>query len=294
MMFALLLLAQTASLGANNEGHDGPMAAPAVAPTFADEFDGRAVDRAKWRYDTERNAVGWHNNERQYYSRARPKNARIEAGALVIQAHRETLSRERHSDWGGQAYTSARLVSRQALGYGFYEIRAKLPCGLGIWPAIWMLPSSGKWPDAGEIDIMEMVGWDANVIHGTVHSGAYNHRLGTQRGARRTVPTSCTAFPRYQLDWRADAITIGIDDRAHFRVAHDKPGGAAAWPFTRPYQLILNVAVGGDWGGQKGIDQNAFPQAMTVDYVRYWRHASAGTPPLLRGNDSSPHVASGP
>ena len=267
----LLLLAQTTSLSANNYGFDGPMAAPSSAPSFADEFAGKTVDRGKWRFDTSRNAEGWHNNERQYYSRARAKNARLENGALVVEAHRETLSRDRYPDWGKQSYTSARLVTQEALGYGFYEIRAKLPCGRGIWPAIWMLPSSGNWPDAGEIDIMEMVGWDANVIHATVHSGAYNHRLNTQRGARKTVPTSCTAFHRYQLHWRPDAIIIGIDDRAHFRVTNDKPGGAAAWPFTRPYELILNVAVGGDWGGQRGIDDAAFPQAMTVDYVRHWR-----------------------
>lgn len=268
-MILLLALAQATSLGANNYGHDAPMRAPAQPPSFADEFADKDVDRGKWRFDTERNAIGWHNNERQYYSRARPKNARIEAGTLVIEAHREALSRERHPDWGKQAYTSARLVSRKPYGYGFYEIRAKLPCGRGIWPAIWMLPATGKWPNAGEIDIMEMVGWDARVIHGTVHSGAYNHPKGTQRGARRTVPTSCTAFHRYQLDWRPEAITIGIDDRAHFHVANDGTG-APAWPFTRPYELILNVAVGGDWGGQKGIDDAAFPQAMTVDYVRHW------------------------
>ena len=132
-----------------------------------------------------------------------------------------------------------------------------------------MLPRSGRWPDNGEIDIMEMVGWNANVIHATLHTGAYNHAMSTQRGAQRRVPTSCAAFHRYQLSWTPEAITIGANDRAYMRVLNDKPG-APAWPFTRPYDLILNVAVGGDWGGQKGIDDAAFPQAMTVDYVRYW------------------------
>ena len=269
-MSLLLLLVQVAGLGADNYGHKAPMAPPRTAPSFADEFSGPRVDEGHWRFDTSRNAQGWHNNERQYYAAGRAKNSRIEDGALVIEAHRETLPKAAYADWGGQAYTSARLVTRQAYGYGFYEIRAKLPCGRGIWPAIWMLPSEGRWPDAGEIDIMEMVGWDPEVIHATVHSGAFNHRLGTQRGARRRVATSCTRFHRYQLDWRPESLTIGIDGRAHFRVADDQPGGAAAWPFTKPYQLILNVAVGGDWGGQKGIDDSRFPQAMTVDYVRYW------------------------
>jgi licheninase len=245
------------------------MIVPISAPAFTDEFNGAAVDQTKWRFDTARNRVGWHNNEKQYYADARLSNARVRNGALVIEARRQRLSRKLYSDWGGQAYTSARLVSRPALGFGFYEVRAKLPCGRGTWPAIWMLPPTGRWPDSGEIDIMEMVGWDPNLIHATLHSAAFNHAKGTQRGAHKRVPTSCTAFHRYQLDWRPDAITIGVDDRAYMRVVNDG-SGEAAWPFSRPYNLILNVAVGGDWGGQKGVDDTAFPQAMTVDYVRYW------------------------
>lgn len=269
-MSLLLLAAQAATLGATNYTVDAPIAAPATTPSFADEFDGKTIDRAKWRFDTSRNAQGWANHERQYYADNRPENVRIEHGALVIEARRETLPKARYRDWGGQAYTSAKLVTRKPLGYGFYEVRAQLPCGRGSWPAIWMLPSTGIWPDQGEIDIMEQVGWDPNVVHGTLHTAAFNHRKGTQRGAQKRVSTSCTAFHRYQLDWRPESMTIGIDGRAFMRVANDQPGGAAAWPFTRPYDLILNLAVGGDWGGQKGIDDNAFPQRMTVDYVRYW------------------------
>lgn len=268
--FLFLFLAQAAGLGATNYSFDAPMPAPAAPATFADEFGGPNIDGSRWRFDTSRNAAGWYNNERQYYSASRSRNARVAKGALIIEAHRERLSKARFRDWGGQSYSSARLVSRKAFGFGFYEVRAKLPCGRGIWPAIWLLPPDGKWPDAGEIDIMEMVGWDPNVIHATLHSGAFNHAKGTQRGAQRRVPTSCTAFHRYQLDWRPDAITIGIDGRAHMRVANNQPGGSAAWPFTRPYHLILNVAVGGDWGGQKGVDDAPFPQRMTIDYVRYW------------------------
>lgn len=264
-------IAPSAALGASNHGVDVQMTVPATAPTFSEEFAGSTIDRSTWQFDTSRNALGWYNNERQYYSAARPKNARIENGALVIEAHREKLSKARFADWGGQAYSSARIVTRRAYGYGFYEVRAKLPCGRGAWPAIWMLPSSGKWPDAGEIDIMEMVGWDPNVIHATLHSAAFNHGLGTQRGAERRVANSCTDYVRYQLEWKPDSITIGINDRGFMRVANDQPGGAAAWPFTRPYQLILNVAVGGDWGGQKGVDDKSFPQALRVDYVRYWQ-----------------------
>lgn len=269
-MITALIVAQAVTLGATNHRTDEPMAAPDRRPSFADEFDGPMIDVRKWRFDTSRNAQGWYNNERQYYSAARPENARIEKGALIIEARREVLPKSRFPDWGGQSYTSARLVTREPLGYGFYEVRAKLPCVRGIWPAIWMLAPDGEWPDNGEIDIMEMVGWDPHVIHATLHSGAFNHAKGTQRGAQRRVPTSCTAYHRYQLDWRPDAIVIGIDGRAHLRVPNDRPGDTAAWPFTRPYDLILNVAVGGDWGGRQGIDDAAFPQRMFVDHVRYW------------------------
>jgi beta-glucanase (GH16 family) len=263
--------AQTATLGATNYGVDAPMVAPATPPSFADEFDGKAVDRARWRFDTSRNAEGWYNNELQYYADERPENSRVENGALVIEARREAVPRKRFPDSGNQRYTSAKLIARRDMGYGFYQIRAKLPCGRGAWPAIWLLPTGGTWPEQGEIDIMEMVGWDANVIHATLHSGKFNHRLGTQRGAEKRVETACTAFHDYQLDWSPEAISIGVDGRAYMRVVNDRPGDAGAWPFTRPFQLILNLAVGGDWGGQKGVDDAAFPQAMIVDHVRYWQ-----------------------
>ncbi|MBP2512306.1 glycoside hydrolase family 16 protein [Sphingomonas sp. PvP018] len=272
-MILLLLAAQAATLGATNYGLDAPMPTPRTTPAFADEFNGRTIDRRKWRFDTSRNAEGWANHERQYYAKDRPRNARIEKGSLIIEARRETLSKARFPDWGGQSYSSAKLVSRVPRGYGFYEVRAMLPCGRGSWPAVWLLPSGGRWPDEGEIDIVELVGWDPNVVHATVHSGAFNHTKGTQRGAQKRVATACTRYHRYQLDWRADVITVGVDGRAVMRVANDQPGGKAAWPFTRPYDLILNLAVGGDWGGQKGIDDTAFPQRMAVDYVRYWRPA---------------------
>jgi beta-glucanase (GH16 family) len=270
-MSVAMLALQAVSLGAANYATEASMQAPATLPTFADEFAAGEIDTSTWRFDTHRNAAGWYNNERQYYADNRRENARVEDGALVIEARREQLSKAKFPDWGGQDYTSAKLVTREKLGYGFYEVRARLPCGRGMWPAIWMVADKGPWPDAGEIDIMEMVGWNPNVVHGTLHSGAFNHRLKTQRGGQVTIPTACTEYHRYQLDWTPDAITIGADDRAFMQVRNDQPGGKAAWPFTDPYPLILNLAVGGDWGGQKGIDDAALPQRMSVDYVRYWR-----------------------
>jgi beta-glucanase (GH16 family) len=264
----VLLVAQAVSLAATDYSVAAPMAPPAAAPTWADEFNAKTIDTGNWRFDTSRNKQGWFNNELQYYAAARPANARIEGGALVVEARRETLSTMR--DYGGQAYSSAKLVSREARGYGFYEVRAKLPCARGTWPAVWLLPSTGTWPDQGEIDLMEMVGWQPNVVHATLHTGLFNHRLGTQRGAEIAVASACTEFHSYQLDWRPDAILIGVDGRGYMRVANDRPGGKGAWPFVRPYNLILNLAIGGDWGGAKGVDDAALPQRMTIDYVRYW------------------------
>lgn len=269
-MIWTVLAVQAVSLGATNYAVNLPMAPPAAPPAFADEFDGSAIDKAKWRFDTTRNAAGWYNGELQYYAADRADNARVEDGALVIQARKGALSRDRFTDWGGQAYSSAKLVTRTTLGHGFYQIRAKLPCGRGMWPAIWLLPSSGQWPAAGEIDIMEMIGSEPNLIHATLHSAAYNHAKGTQRGAQAKVPTACTAFHDYQLDWQPNTITIGVDGRAFMRVTKAAGDGAPEWPFTRPYQLILNLAVGGNWAGKDGIDDAALPQTITVDHVRHW------------------------
>ena len=259
------------SLGATNYRIDEALARPADARlVWSDEFT--RIDPRKWRFDTERNKQGWANNEKQYYIAGRPGNARIENGRLVIEARAEALRDA--ADWGGQGYSSAKLTTEGHAGwtYGFFEIRAKIPCGRGTWPAIWMMPDEkARWPEAGEIDIMEHVGFDPHQVHATLHSALYVHTKGTQRGSQITVPSACDAFHRYQMDWRPGSITIGVDDRAYMRVRDDQPGGRGAWPFDRRFHLIMNVAMGGDWGGQKGIDDAALPQRMEVDYVRVWQ-----------------------
>lgn len=242
---------------------------------WSDEFDTPGLpDPAKWKYDTSRNQDGWFNNEKQYYAADRAKNARVENGRLVIEAHSEDLSTAGLADWGKQKYTSARLIT-QGLGdwtYGFFEIRAKLPCGRGTWPAIWMLPSdaSVKWPAGGEIDIMEHVGFDPGVIHHSIHTSAFNFSRGTQKTSSHTVPDACDAMHKYQLLWTADFMVFGVDDQPKllFRKESDKQ---ARWPFDQPQHLLLNIAVGGNWGGQKGVDDAAFPAQMEVDYVRIYQ-----------------------
>lgn len=239
---------------------------------WADEFEADGPpDPARWTFDTHANRTGWYNNEAQYYSDARPENARVEDGRLILEARRERLDPAAFPDHGGQDYTSARMVSRgEGWTYGLFEVRAKIPCGRGTWPAIWMLPVDLKdWPQDGEIDIMEHVGHRPGVVHGTVHTGAYNHVAKTQRGAEISVPDACDAFHRYQVRWTPEAVVFALDDVDYHRFDNERTG-KPAWPFDQPFQLILNIAVGGDWGGQEGIDETAFPQAMEVDWVRVW------------------------
>jgi beta-glucanase (GH16 family) len=272
MMTLFLIAAALSAFTVTNAVYKGPLKRPANARmVWHDEFNGTSLDRRKWKYDTARNKQGWHNGELQYYSAGR--NTRVANGLLTIEARHEKLDPKRFPDWGGQEYTSARLLSKgRGWTYGFYEVRAKLPCARGTWPAIWMLPVDMKaWPDDGEIDIMEQVGAEPNLIYASLHTKLYNHTINTQRSAQKLVSTSCTAFHVYQLDWRPNSITIGVDGRGILRVRNNVPGGKGAWPFFTPYQMILNLAIGGDWAAAKGIDNDAMPQRMLVDYVRVWQ-----------------------
>lgn len=234
---------------------------------WADEFDTAGLpDANKWVYDTERNAVGWHNHELQYYSGPRLANARITDGRLIIQAHKESLTTA--SDWGGQRYTSTRLITRGKAQwtYGFFEIRAKMPCGRGTWPAIWTLGSGGRWPDDGELDILEHLGQDPGRTTSAVHVAA-GHGGQAFSGAT-LVPDACQAFHRYQMHWTPDGVSFGVDGHAHMRYPKTDMG-RRAWPFDAPQYMILNLAIGGDLGGP--VDDRIFPVAMEVDYVRVYQ-----------------------
>src|SRR6266480_2759035 len=163
---------------------------------WGDEFNYTGLpDSSKWNYDV--GGHGWGNNELQFYTSKRLENARVENGNLVIEARKE--------NWHTNHYTSARLVTKGKgdWKYGRMEARAKIPSGLGTWPAIWMLASTTplKWPDDGEIDIMEHVGFDQGRIHGSIHCKKYNHVIGTQKTATILVPDCSTAFHVYGLEW---------------------------------------------------------------------------------------------
>lgn len=235
---------------------------------WSDEFNKSGLpDSAKWGYDVGGN--GWGNNELQYYTARRPENVRIENGTLFIEARKE--------DYQGQAYTSARLVTRNKATwtYGRIEVMAKLPKGVGTWPAIWMLGeniSTVKWPRSGEIDIMEHVGYDEGIIHGTVHTEAYNHAKKTEKGKAVSIKDVTGSFHLYAIEWTAGQIDFFVDDQKYYTVQKSVLGDSEAqWPFDQPFSLILNVAVGGNWGGQKGVDETIWPQRMAIDYVRVYQ-----------------------
>ena len=248
---------------------------------WSDEFDGDALDPDKWSLRV------WPprkvNDEDQAYT-DRAKNVRLENGHLVVEAHRE--------DYEGARYTSGRVHS-QGKGdflYGRFEVRAKLPRGQGTWPALWMLPDdpfayattctddedwqgSGEcdaWPNSGEIDIMEHVGYQMNHVHGTVHTEAYFWVKWEQRKGRILLEDVDENFHVYAMEWSPERIDMFVDDSLYFTYVNENRGWRE-WPFDKPFFLIMNVAVGGAWGRAGGpIDDSVFPQRMLVDYVRVY------------------------
>ena len=237
---------------------------------WADEFDRDGLpDDTRWGYDV--GGHGWGNRELQYYTRGRRENARVEGGRLIIEARRE--------DWDGKRYTSARLATkgRGDWTYGRIEVRAKLARGRGSWPAIWTLGPAEpyRWPDAGELDIMEHVGFDPEVVHSAVHTLRFNHVARTHKTASTRVPGAMDAFHVYAVEWERERIRTFVDGREYFTFARE-PGGRDVWPFDAPQHLLLNVAVGGNWGGRLGVDEDALPYRFEVDYVRVSQRPAGG------------------
>lgn len=234
---------------------------------WSDEFNCTGLpDSTKWSFDTDGNSYGWGNNEKQFYTNADKRNAWVENGVLTITALKDSM--------GGKPYTSARLRTKGKGDwlYGRFEIRAKNPTGKGTWPAIWMLPTDwayGRWPASGEIDIMENVGFDPDTIVGSAHTKKYNHTIGTQKNARIYCPTNYTGFHVYALEWEPGEYRLYVDN-VHYFTFRNEGKGSEVWPFDKRFHLILNLAIGGNWGGMKGIDDSLFPQKFQIDYVRVY------------------------
>lgn len=231
---------------------------------WSDEFDYEGLpDPDKWAYD-----VGYiANNEKQYYTESRLENARVENGHLIIEARKES--------WEDFDYTSARLVTRdrETWAYGRFEVRAQVPAGRGTWPAIWMLGENIRevgWPACGEIDIMEYVGFDPNRFHGYVHTTAYNHTIGTNKGDSIEFERPWERFHVFAVEWFEDRIDFFVDDINYFTFEKESSNDDV-WPFDKPHYLLLNLAIGGNWGGMEGIDDSLFPHQFLVDYVRIYQ-----------------------
>jgi len=235
---------------------------------WADEFNGSVVDETKWNFEV--NGSGGGNGELQYYTR---ENAQVVDGKLVITAIKESYL--------GMDYTSSRLTTKYKGTFKYVRIvvRAKMATGVGTWPAIWMMPlmnAYGGWPDSGEIDIMEYVGYDANRIYSTIHTERFNHNLGTQIGFNRLVPNAETEFHDYEMIWSPGYIKTLVDGNTIGEFNYvpaftsDVPY-SEAFPFDQEFFLILNLAVGGSWGGSQGVDVNAFPTTFEIDYARVYK-----------------------
>jgi beta-glucanase (GH16 family) len=251
---------------------------------WSDEFDTDGPpDPKKWNYET-----GFvRNAELQYYTNARLENARVEKGCLVIEARKEHFANPNHEsnasakekDWNKSKefaeYTSASLTTANSASwtYSRIEVRAKIPKGRGTWPAIWTLGTDINkigWPACGEIDILENVGFDPDGIHTTVHTGAYNHVKKTAKGHREQIKNPFDDFHVFAVEWTKKAIDFIVDDKKVFSFENDGKGDPATWPYDKPEYLILNLAIGGGWGGAKGVDDSIFPQKFLIDYVRVY------------------------
>lgn len=227
------------------------------------EYEGLPLEN-KWTYDV--GGHGWGNAELQYYTDGSPNNVSVKDGKLTITARKEKI--------GDNDYTSARIVSKNKndMLYGRIDIKAKLPNAVGTWPAIWMMPTDseyGEWPKSGEIDIMEHVGYDLGVVHGTVHTEKYYWKKSNQKGAKIDVENPDQDFSVYSMEWTPNIIKIYKDDVLYFEYEKEELS-SDAWPFDKKFYLIMNIAVGGAWGGQQGVNENSFPQEMVIDYVRVY------------------------
>ena len=236
---------------------------------WSDEFDYTGLpDTNKWTYE-----VGYvRNKELQYYTEARLKNARVESGCLVIETHKESYE--------GMDYTSASVMSKGKAewGYGRVEILAKLPGGRGIWPALWMPNTKGGWPKGGEIDIMELVGYEPNNVYCTVHTyDTYVNNKKEGQSGHISLDTPQNGFHLYAVERYPDRMDFYVDDVKVLSYPK-KENTIESWPFDGKFFLIMNIAYGGAWGGVKGVDPSALPQQMVIDYVRVYEEKKEAEP----------------
>ena len=237
---------------------------------WSDEFNGNGLpDDTKWSYNI--GDWGWGNNELQYYTMNETRNARQENGTLIIEAHKN----ENDNKW-----TSARLTthSKVSFKYGRIEFRAKVPVGRGTWAAGWLLGDAYEdeisWPYCGEIDVLECVGYEINdttgngINHATCHTRAYYFKQGNQIGSEIEVDSMNSKFHTYAVEWYPNKIEGYLDGELYY--TYDKIANELEWPFNRPQNLIINLAIGGGWGGAKGVDSSYSSHQYSLDYIRVY------------------------
>jgi beta-glucanase (GH16 family) len=238
---------------------------------WSDEFEGEGLlDTSKWTYDI--GNWGWGNNELQYYTESRLENARQENGNLIIEARKNDM---------GEEWTSARLTTRGKVTflYGRIEFKAKVPKEKGNWAAGWTLGDDYvdeiSWPYCGEIDILESVGYEMNdttgngIAHASAHCGAYYFKLGNQPTGTINVENMNNEYHTYAVDWSPEGIIATVDGIEYFK--YNDTTTALSWPFDKPQNIILNLAMGGGWGGLQGMDESVTTQRIYVDYVRVYQ-----------------------
>lgn len=235
-----------------------------------DEFESgfpSLPDTQKWRYET--GGGGWGNQELQYYV---PGVLGTDTVALLDKGLLNIVVRMPQQEIEGYKYLSARMNTTQSWKYGYFEARMKLPEGRGTWPAFWMLPENFKeWPLDGEIDIMEHVGSHPDSIHISTHTKRYNHAIGTQKTAINVIKNVQKEFHVYGLEWTETDIKGYIDGNLYFHFQNDGKNDKETWPFDAPFRIILNQAVGGVFGGQRGVDDSCYPASFQIDYVRVYQ-----------------------
>lgn len=247
-------------------GTSSPNTYPGLSLVWADEFNGTAVNTADWNYEVGDGCpgvCGWGNNELEWYTAG--DNASVQDGSLIIEARKETR--------GTKNYTSSRMTTKtkRPIKFGRIDIRAKLPKGRGIWPALWMMPQDDKfggWPRSGEIDIMEFLGHETNKVYATVHYGPGPGSTNISRSTIGATPFS-DAFHVYSLIWETDRLRFLVDD-VQFSEIKKADLGANTYPFNESFFFIFNVAVGGNWPGNPDAT-TYFPQWLIVDYVRVFQ-----------------------
>lgn len=247
-------------------GYSSPLSYPGRTLVWQDEFENGALNTGFWTHESGTGQNGWGNNELQYY---RPENTYFLDGNLIIEAREES--------YNGSPYTSSRMITKgkKEFQFGRIDIRAALPKGQGLWPALWMLGANidqAGWPACGEIDIMELVGKESNRVYGTVHYGA-NVNQHQSNGSSKALAGSelfADAFHVFSLVWEQDRIRWYLDDVLYHEVTPAILGNGQPWPFNQKCFFIFNVAVGGNWPGNPDAS-TAFPQRMIVDYIRVFQ-----------------------